>query len=555
MKLSIQKFAIIKKTTFAESNLSPENNTSTLKITIEFSANNSTTYFSSATLYCTCNGVEQSKTVSHPAGGSVVKTFTFNNIKHKSDGTKTVSWNWSCATGTSVLGTVSASGTRKLTDLHKPPIFNAGAITFTEQNQKVIDAQLSANTYVKNLSQVQVDLDESQVTYYDNATFKKLTIYEELNTIKYLDILTNPATFTPQKKPKWSDLQFGLYDSKNGYTFDEDTAIEFNVLDYSNLTLSGNVKRVGQTSGQVSLSCNGVYFNGIIGNKNQGNLSYIQTQDTQFLDNKKYYIYNNEYVLLVKGNDYNVGDSIEAYFTTVYEVSSVYKPTIQYKFWETGDTEPDWDDVSVQVINVNNVFPSEITISDGTFEINNLYIGSTTEGQQQSGSYYFDYKKSYRLKIKVNDYFTELETQELSITLGIPVWSEYPDHVDFEQITRKKGQIYGETELFDDSGDNGSIVLNETSANFEYIEIFYKTNDDYFSSKKIYMPNGKKVLLDASQISGTYTYVKSGQYTISGTNVTLNSSLSGQARIGNNVATTWNNDSNRIYITRVIGYR
>lgn len=119
MKLDIQRFAVTKSTTFSESNISIENNTSTLKITINFSANNTSTWFTSETLYCTCNGVTKSAQVSHSKGGSVTKTFTFNNIKHNTDGTKTVAWSWNCNTGTSVLGNISASGTRTLTTINR----------------------------------------------------------------------------------------------------------------------------------------------------------------------------------------------------------------------------------------------------------------------------------------------------------------------------------------------------------------------------------------------------------------------------------------------------
>lgn len=119
MKLNIQLFAVTKSTTFAESNISIEENTSTLKITIKFSPNNDVTYFSSKTLNCTCNGVKKSASVSLSKGGSVSKTFTFSGIKHNSDGTKSVSWSWSCATGTSVLGTISDSGTRALTTIQR----------------------------------------------------------------------------------------------------------------------------------------------------------------------------------------------------------------------------------------------------------------------------------------------------------------------------------------------------------------------------------------------------------------------------------------------------
>ena len=106
-----------KSTTFSESNISIEKNTSSLTINIWFSAQNSTTWFGSATLYCTCNGSTQSAVVSHSKGGAVSASFTFHNIKHNDDGNKSVSWSWSCATGTGGLGTQSDSGTKALTTI------------------------------------------------------------------------------------------------------------------------------------------------------------------------------------------------------------------------------------------------------------------------------------------------------------------------------------------------------------------------------------------------------------------------------------------------------
>lgn len=436
MILDIQKFAITKSTKFAESNLNATNNTSTLKITITFSANNSSTYFSSATLKCTCNGITQSKTVSHPVGGEATKTFTFDNIKHNSDGTKTVSWSWSCATGTTVLGTVSDSGTKVLTNLHKPPLINSWSMG--EINPQLSNIGIPLGTYVRYLSQVQVNLIDA--TYYDGASFNKMELDVESTDgyKKFASLVGNPAILTPISTHVDRELFLKLYDNKGGSAVDESGfSYFFTVIDYSNITINGSVKREGQTSGQVSISCDGSYFNGKIGNINQGN-TYSETQDVEFLDDKNYYILNNDYVLLIEGTDYNVGDSIENYFTTVYEVSNSYKPTIKYKFWEVGNTEPDWDDVSVQVITIN---PNNITISDGTYDVSSLYIGSTTEGEQQSGSYYFDYKKAYRLKIQVSDNFKSIETTELSITVGLPVWSEYPDHVDFRKITVNNGPL------------------------------------------------------------------------------------------------------------------
>lgn len=109
--------AITVTTSFSESNLSIPNNTSSLTVNIYFSPNNTQTWFQSATLYCRVNGTTQSKTVSLSKGGSVSTSFTFNNIAHNDDGTKSVDWSWSCSTGTSVLGDLYRSGTKTLTTI------------------------------------------------------------------------------------------------------------------------------------------------------------------------------------------------------------------------------------------------------------------------------------------------------------------------------------------------------------------------------------------------------------------------------------------------------
>ena len=120
IKLNIQLFAAkTKETTFSENNISIENNASDLKITIKFSATSSETWFASKPLSCTCNGKTQTANVSLSKGGSVNKSFTFKDIKHNNDGTKTVAWSWSITTGTSGLGTLSDSGTKKLTTISR----------------------------------------------------------------------------------------------------------------------------------------------------------------------------------------------------------------------------------------------------------------------------------------------------------------------------------------------------------------------------------------------------------------------------------------------------
>ena len=117
MKLDIQKFAVTTSTTFNEPALTDAmitGNYSTLKITIYLSPNNNVTWFSSKRLWCNCNGVAQYQDVGLSKGGSINATFTFNNIPHNADGTKTINWSWDISTGTSVIGDWEESGTKVL---------------------------------------------------------------------------------------------------------------------------------------------------------------------------------------------------------------------------------------------------------------------------------------------------------------------------------------------------------------------------------------------------------------------------------------------------------
>lgn len=145
MKLNIQLFAATKSTSFSES-VDKVNNRSNLSITITFSANNSSTWFNSKSLKCTCNGEEQSKNVSLSKGGKVSATFTFSNIQHNDDGKKSVSWSWHIATGTSVLGTLSDSGTRTLTTIPRASDITASNADIGSSTIIVINKKASSFT-------------------------------------------------------------------------------------------------------------------------------------------------------------------------------------------------------------------------------------------------------------------------------------------------------------------------------------------------------------------------------------------------------------------------
>lgn len=113
------------------------------------------------------------------------------------------------------------------------------------------------------------------------------------------------------------------------------------------------------------------------------------------------------------------------------------------------------------------------------------------------------------------------------------------------------------------SGNSGTVTLSESSANFDYIEIFFTDNNkNKYNSVKVFSPNGKNV--DLHLIGGwtdgtnALTDIRSKRMTISETSLAISSS-------GGNLTYSYLNISaknilqheysNYIYITKVTGYR
>lgn len=124
---------------------------------------------------------------------------------------------------------------------------------------------------------------------------------------------------------------------------------------------------------------------------------------------------------------------------------------------------------------------------------------------------------------------------------------------DVLQVYDDEGNdILNEKVLF--TGDsNAAITLSETSANFKYIEVFFKDNDDTYSSVKVYEPNNKFVdLTILARWSSTF-YIKQKRIAISGTNITNENATEAYFTTAPKIGIT--TTANNIYITRVVGYR
>lgn len=126
------------------------------------------------------------------------------------------------------------------------------------------------------------------------------------------------------------------------------------------------------------------------------------------------------------------------------------------------------------------------------------------------------------------------------------------------RILTTYGDIFSSKVLFDNINQPlaGSVNLNETAANFSYMDIFFKTNNNHFDSVRAYDPNGKNVILMTGIYNTGAIWLKSKVVYISGT--VINTSLWSE----NNYATgevgvndCGSNYGDYIVITRVVGYR
>lgn len=237
-----------------------------------------------------------------------------------------------------------------------------------ETSEKMINANIPATTYVKTLSNKRVTM---AYTLHDNAVASKYGIQDKYNTYIFNN---NPFIIDGSaiKDEVGNKITFKTFviDSMGGIGYSN--SIVYDYIDYNSINLietATTVKRDGQTSGKVKLNIDGTFYNGSVGNVNQ---TY---------------------------------------------------PTIKYKFWKLGDTEP--------ITYANSIPNADISINGNEFVVSDYEIGSTDE----TASNYFNPNNAYRIKVFVQDAFTTYTSSEKSVPVGEATWSEYKDRVDFKKIT------------------------------------------------------------------------------------------------------------------------
>lgn len=117
--------------------------------------------------------------------------------------------------------------------------------------------------------------------------------------------------------------------------------------------------------------------------------------------------------------------------------------------------------------------------------------------------------------------------------------------------TNVNNLMNNEVILFDDpNGTLADVTLSESVTNFEYLEAFYVSNDENYSSVKIYQPNGRRITLLSIHSSQTALVAKTSIYNVSGNKITfvVSGEWASDGGFKNTTAATY-----RVRIYRVVG--
>lgn len=213
--------------------------------------------------------------------------------------------------------------------------------------------------------------------------------------------------------------------------------------------------------------------------------------------------------------------------------------TIQYRYKLKNDASAQW---------------SELKTIDATLNADNTFIIDDYQFEEE-----FDYRENYDIEFYADDLFcTEIYSSVIKTSETIAKWHKggaYIKEIDTNQLKVNDKDIIGSVLFEGDS--NEDITLNDNVSNYEYIDIFYRSNDGYCESKKVYSPNGKNVNLTSftpTSSTNTGLYIKTKTITISNNTIKNNGTRyqeifipgAGEHRITASIF---------IYITKVIGHK
>ena len=463
---------------------------------------------------------------------------------------------------------------------------NATTVALTRDSSKLIKYKSIAQLDITSASKNSASIKSVTVNGANVGTSGKITV-------SYSDVSTENFTITTT-------------DSR-GYT--ASTTLTPEMIQYIPLTINATFFRPLPTTGEVDLTYSGNYFNGTFGITGGGtgftvgdtinssdiacnfpeNL-YVEIQNLglitdalKLLETDKYTLYAGvpyegmtpRYGIYFRDN--STRELYDLYHASYYEPIEGYKistnvssaseafggdvdlGTITYVSEDTTFMKYIFNGGLVDNNNSLSIIwqykekDSEEWIEGG--EITPTIEGNTIVKETLNLGNMFNYHLSYDFQIIATDKLTTI-SQSANVSVGLPVYNWGKDYFNVNGDIRMNNKSILPVSLYDNSsGTTGTVQLSESAANFSYLEMYFKNNDDvvYFS-QKVHSPNGKKITVyhTTYNISQGTFYVGSKIYNISGTSMNVD--------VSNRIAIiSGNSTDTRLYdnisCVMVIGYR
>lgn len=545
------------KLTVNETSSSITNNTSEVSFSFTiYKASYSWSQWNSITYTITINDVSYTGTIpSYSAGSTMTIRSGSQTISHNSDGTKSINYSFSVNDGSGqsyTCGNASASGNFTLTTIPRASSING----FFGNN---IESYFSVNYtsyYSGFTNKLRISIPNikelENFTYTSGSNFKLSTetlnyLYEYMKNSKTVNIgavietwngstkigesieLVNTCFITGCEPTIESVNYLDTSEKAISVTGDNQKIIR----NFSNLMINlNNLKSLkGATLIKCQATINGITkdFSNISGNSIETTSLDFGTIDTStnidativLTDSRGYTDTKTITINILNYINLSINATIKRIQPTTGEVGITFSGNyFNGSFGSTSNT-----------LTLNWYYRekgSSTWITGGTLKTlisKNTYTNGTSI---ISLGKMFEYQKSYEFYLEVADKLTTLQPTFL-VTQGIPIFNWGEDFVNFMKKVLLNGtnildKIDGVVLYNDENGTTGTVTLSETSANFNYLEIFYKKNDtDFYKSQRVYSPDGKKVVLDLIYTPNGYedlVQVNSSIYSISGTSIT-----------------------------------
>ena len=400
--------------------------------------------------------------------------------------------------GNTRVGSSTATLTLKADSSVVQPVLNESYVR--DVNTKTIALTGDNNVMISNHSVPFVELNFDTIQYAKVKTItvngSNLDLPDGVTTEETPDI-TNYTLQQQLPVATTNTFNIVITDSRSIQTTH---IITTDFVDYVPLDCNSNFKRTSPTTGEISANFTGNYFNGSFGEvDNSLNISYAYK-----IQNEEEY---SDLFELVENTDYKINGNM----------------------FYSGDGE----------------------------DVSDIILGER-----------LDYRNVYTLTMYVEDLLTKLVIN-VTIIKGIPImwWNsekvtingdlfiadeneENPVNV-LETINNlKEVNLYENT-----SGSTGTVTLNDDASNYSSIEIMCGADSVYFSTGKIYSPDGKTIATGMQKIRSSNNFLDfyTSNWTISSNKITFVKASNKYLNDSNGVATAGTNAYVRIY--KVVGYK